>query len=96
LVGLTIIGVINSAVGAYYYLKLIVMMYMREDTEDVPVLPIPGSLAAALAITLAATIYLGIAPGPVLGYAQRSARQMLQHEGSAERAQHLTPTGGVQ
>ena len=94
LVGLTIIGVTNSAVGAYYYLKLIVMMYMREATEEVPVLPIPASLAAALAITLAATIYLGIAPGPVLGYAQRSAKQMLQRENSSEHALHLIPPGG--
>src|SRR5215469_11409789 len=94
LVGLTIIGVINSAVGAYYYLKLIVMMYMREATEDVPVLPIPASLAAALAITLAATIYLGVAPDPVLGYAQRSAKQMLQRENPNEEAQHSVSPGG--
>jgi NADH-quinone oxidoreductase subunit N len=86
LVGLTIIGVLNSAVGAYYYLKVIVMMYMREATEDVPVLPIPASLGAALVITLAATIYLGVMPGPVLGYAQRSAKQMLQSG---------TPNGGA-
>jgi NADH-quinone oxidoreductase subunit N len=78
LVGLTIIGVLNSAIGAYYYLRVIVMMYMREATEDVPVLPIPASLGAALAITLAATIYLGVLPGRVLGYAQRSAKEMLQ------------------
>jgi len=94
LVGLTIIGVINSAVGAYYYLKLIVMMYMREATEEVPVLPIPASLAAALAITLAATIYLGVAPDPVLGYAQRSAKQMLQRENPNEQAQHSVSPGG--
>jgi NADH-quinone oxidoreductase subunit N len=78
LVVLTIIGVTNSAIGAYYYLKIIVMMYMREATEDVPVLPIPVSLGAALVITLAATIYLGVLPGAVLGYAQRSAKQLLQ------------------
>jgi len=94
LVGLTIIGVINSAVGAYYYLKLIVMMYMREATEEVPVLPIPASLAAALAITLAATIYLGVAPDPVLGYAQRSAKQMLQRENPNEQAQPSVSPGG--
>jgi len=59
---------------------------MREATEDVPVLPIPASLGAALVITLAATIYLGVMPGPVLGYAQRSAKQMLQSG---------TPNGGA-
>ncbi len=80
LVALTIIGVINSAVGAYYYLKIIVMMYMREAREDVPVLPIPVSLGLALAITLGATIYLGVLPGRVLGIAQRSAKQLLQPE----------------
>jgi len=80
LVALTIIGVINSAVGAYYYLKIIVMMYMREAREDVPVLPVPVSLGLALAITLGATIYLGVLPGRVLGIAQRSAKQLLQPE----------------
>ncbi len=36
LVGLTIIGVLNSAVGAYYYLRIIVMMYMKEPREEAP------------------------------------------------------------
>jgi NADH-quinone oxidoreductase subunit N len=80
LVALTIIGVVNSAIGAYYYLKIIVMMYMREAREDVPVLPVPASLGLALAITLGATIYLGVLPGRVLGIVQRSAKQLLQPE----------------
>lgn len=93
LVGLTIIGVTNSAVGAYYYLKLIVMMYMRESTEDVPVTPVPASLGVALAITLAATIYLGVMPGRVLGYAQRSAKDLLQANPSNGQVQHAPPVG---
>src|SRR3954464_12305552 len=40
LIWLTIIGVVNSAVGAYYYLRIIVVMYMRESRKEVPVLPI--------------------------------------------------------
>jgi NADH-quinone oxidoreductase subunit N len=78
LVWLTIIGVINSAIAAYYYLKVIVVMYMREGREDVPVLPISPSLGAALAVCLAATIYLGVLPGGVLDYTQRSAKNLLQ------------------
>src|SRR5215831_14505727 len=39
LVWLTIVGVTNSAVGAYYYLRVIVMMYMREPRSQVPVTP---------------------------------------------------------
>ena len=73
LVGLVIIGVLNSAVGSYYYLRLIVVMYMREAREEVPVSPIPVGLGAALAISLAATIYLGVLPGRVLDYAARTA-----------------------
>ena len=78
LVGLTIIGVINSAIAAYYYLRIIVVMYMREGREDIPVLEIPLGLGTALVLSLAATIYLGVLPGRVLGFAQRSAAELVQ------------------
>src|SRR5438874_1904755 len=42
LVGLVIIGVINSAIASYYYLRLIVFMYMREPRVEAPVTPIPA------------------------------------------------------
>ena len=73
LVGLVIIGVLNSAIASYYYLRLIVVMYMREAREEVPLSPVPLGLGAALAISLAATIYLGVLPGRVLDYAARTA-----------------------
>jgi len=75
LTGLVIIGVLNSAVASYYYLRLIVVMYMREAREDLPVSPIPVGLGAALAISLAATIYLGVLPGRLLDYAARTATE---------------------
>ena len=52
-------------------------MYMREERGVVPVTPIPGALGAALAISLIATIYLGVLPGRVLDYATKSAAQLL-------------------
>jgi len=76
LVGLVIIGVLNSAVASYYYLRVIVVMYMREPREETPVSPIPLGLGAALAVSLVATIYLGILPGRVLDYAARSVEQL--------------------
>ena len=76
LIGLTIIAVINSAVGAYYYLRVIVVMYMREERETIPVTRVPFALGTALVISLAATIYLGVLPGRVLGYAQRAAHEL--------------------
>lgn len=78
LVWLTIIGVLNSAIGAYYYLRIIVVMYMREPKEDTPIAPIPLGLGSALAISLAATIYLGVVPGRVLEIASRSAADLLR------------------
>ena len=78
LIWLTIIGVVNGGVGAYYYLRIIVMMYMREARKEVPVTPVPFTLRIALAFCLAATIYLGIFPGGTLHYAQDSAKQLVQ------------------
>jgi NADH-quinone oxidoreductase subunit N len=77
LVGLVIIGVLNSAVAAYYYLRVIVVMYMREPRTEAPVSPVPASLGVALAISVIATIYLGILPGRVLEYAGRTAAQWM-------------------
>jgi NADH-quinone oxidoreductase subunit N len=77
LIWLTIIGVVNSAVGAYYYLRIIVMMYMRESRKEVPVTPVPLSLAFALAISIFATLYLGLLPNRVLQIAQHSAQDLL-------------------
>jgi NADH-quinone oxidoreductase subunit N len=73
-VGLVIIGVLNSAVAAYYYLRVIVYMYMREPREEAPVKPIPTGLGLALALSLAVTIYLGVLPNRVLEYAGQSVR----------------------
>jgi NADH-quinone oxidoreductase subunit N len=78
LVGLTIIGVINSAIAAYYYLRIIVYMYMREPRVDAPVARIPFGLGVGLAISAAATIYLGVLPGRVLDYALQSAQDLMK------------------
>ncbi len=78
LVWLTIIGVMNSAVAAYYYLRVIVYMYMRDERVEVPVARIPATLGVGLAISLAATIYLGVLPGRVLGYAMQSAHDLMK------------------
>jgi NADH-quinone oxidoreductase subunit N len=78
LVGLTIIGVINSAVAAYYYLRVIVVMYMREPKEELAPAPMPAGLAVALAVSVAFTIYLGVLPGRVLEYAIRGAQDLVR------------------
>lgn len=83
LLGLTVIGVINSAVGAYYYLRIIVAMYMRDSRRPVPVSPISLGLGTALAISIVVTLYLGIVPDRVLQIAQHSAQDLLPAQSTA-------------
>ena len=76
LVGLTILGVINSALAAYYYLRVIVVMYMNEPHDDVPITPLPLGVSVVLVVTVFATLYLGLAPGSALTYTQNSAQNL--------------------
>ncbi len=78
LIGLTIIGVLNSGIGAYYYLRIIVVMYMREARKEVPATPVPFALRLAIAVCMLATFYLGLFPGSVLQHTQDSAQQLTQ------------------
>lgn len=77
LTGLVIIGVINSAIAAYYYLRVIVVMYMHEPTKEIPSLKMSPGLSLALVSCLVATIYLGVVPGRVLEYTLASARALI-------------------
>jgi NADH-quinone oxidoreductase subunit N len=73
LVWLTIIGVVNSAVASYYYLRLIVVMYMREPAVAEPPAAASASMRLALVIAAVATIWLGVVPGRVLDHASLAA-----------------------
>jgi len=95
LIWLTIIGVVNSAIGAYYYLRIIVVMYMRESRKEVPVTPMPFGLGLALALSIVATLYLGILPTHVLQFTQQSAQELLpaQPSQAAPNTSQLQPSG---
>jgi len=70
LVWLAVLMAINSVIGAYYYLRLIVVMYMHEYKGTVPAEAAQGlSPTATMVVTVAAiiTVYLGILPNHVLG-----------------------------
>jgi len=66
---LAIVGVLTSLVSAYYYLRIVVLMYFREGRGDVAVKP---SLAAMIAIGIAAVLILqlGIYPSTVVQLVQ--------------------------
>ncbi len=90
-VWLAVIGLLNSGIACFYYLRLLAAIYTRPTTENDRIsaaarVSIPA--AAALAITAAATLWLGIAPNGVLGLAQQSADSV--HTNPAQPAQDTT------
>ena len=74
LVWLTVLGLLNSAVAAYYYLRLLVVMYMREPGDAAAnVEPLSPGLSAALILPALGTLVLGIFPSWVLEFAGKSS-----------------------
>ena len=70
---LVVVGAIASAMAAFFYVRVIVLMFFAEPVVDGPVVVIPGSAtAAALAISAAVTVVLGVFPQPVLDLANHA------------------------
>jgi NADH-quinone oxidoreductase subunit N len=57
---LVVAAVINTAISAYYYLRLIVVMFFRERTSEWLAPKIPAALTAVLVITIFGVLYLGV------------------------------------
>jgi NADH-quinone oxidoreductase subunit N len=74
LVWLAVLGLLNSAVAAYYYLRIIVVMYMQEPGEATASLPPLGAgIKTALWASALGTLILGIFPGLLLNFARNSS-----------------------
>src|SRR5687768_4890539 len=61
---LLILAVITSAVGAYYYLKLIIAMYFKDRIDETAV-TMENSNRFVIILTTALTLVIGLAPGLV-------------------------------
>jgi NADH-quinone oxidoreductase subunit N len=71
LMWLAVLMAINSIIGAYYYLRVIVVMYMRESSAEAAALgPVsfPIGVNVVLWITVAGTILFGLYPNPVINF----------------------------
>ncbi len=73
LLALTVLAVLNSVVSVYYYLRLVVMMYMREGKTEASTAALPWPLGAAVAISVVGIFYLGLYPNLFLSLANRAA-----------------------
>jgi NADH-quinone oxidoreductase subunit N len=72
---LTIIAFVNSVIGVYYYLRVMVFMYMREPAAGAPVAtPMrSGYVTAALLLSAILVLALGIIPSQSLDMAIKAA-----------------------
>ena len=68
--GLVVLAVLNTAISAYYYLRLIIVMFFRERITAWSSPKIPASVAVALAITIIGVFYLGLFPGRIINALQ--------------------------
>jgi NADH-quinone oxidoreductase subunit N len=75
---LTIIAFVNSVIGAYYYLRVLVYMYMREPAAGAPVAtPMRSSyVSAALIVSAILVIALGLTPTRSLDVALAAAKTL--------------------
>jgi NADH-quinone oxidoreductase subunit N len=71
---LAVVGVVSSAVAAFFYVRVIVLMYFSEPAGDATVVAAPSMFTTlAIAIGALVTVLLGVLPGPVLDLASRSS-----------------------
>jgi len=74
---LVIVGVVSSAVAAFFYVRIIVLMFFSEPMADGPEVIRPGLFTGiAVAVGTVATVFLGIVPEPLLSLANHAATQL--------------------
>jgi NADH-quinone oxidoreductase subunit N len=76
-VGLALVGVVMSVLSAYYYLRVVVAMYMREPEGEDTWAPVSPAASVALGVSAGLTLVLGVYPAPVLALARLAARSLL-------------------
>jgi NADH-quinone oxidoreductase subunit N len=74
-VWLAVIGVLNSALSLYYYVRVVVFMWIKAEASEAPIAPAPAA-RFALGVALAMTLIVGIYPAPLFDFAEYSARML--------------------
>jgi NADH-quinone oxidoreductase subunit N len=76
LVWLAVLGALTSAVGAYYYLRVLVFLFMREPGEGAPVaLPMrSGYVITAMVVAAAFVLQMGVSPSGYLEIVSAAAK----------------------
>ncbi|NHU48507.1 NADH-quinone oxidoreductase subunit NuoN [Rhodococcus sp. A14] len=73
-VPLVLVGVVSSAIAAFFYVRVIVLMFFSEPQSDAPTIVVPSMFtAAAIAVGVVVTVVLGILPQGALDLADQAA-----------------------
>ena len=75
--GLLIVGVINSGISAFYYLRFIMMIFTRRETESEPLPATPPSSMIALGIASAVILVFGLYPSPLIRLAEAATAYLI-------------------
>jgi NADH-quinone oxidoreductase subunit N len=74
---LVIVGVVSSAIAAFFYVRVIVLMFFSDPAPDGPTVVLPSAgTAAVVGLAALATVVLGIFPQPVLDLANTAAQSL--------------------
>lgn len=76
LIWLTILLAVSTIIGAYYYLRVIVAMYMREPVREFPSGRVPCGVLAVLICCAIGIFYLGVFPSHVMAFALKAASHL--------------------
>jgi len=79
IIWLVVIAAINSVIGAYYYLRVIISMYFAEPAENYVPSSVAPALGFAIFVAAAGTLYLGLLPAQVLDFARTAADSLPLH-----------------
>ncbi len=70
---LVVIGVVASAITAFFYARVVVLMFFQDPAEDGPTVALPSAYTAVtIAVGLAVTILLGVVPQPIFDLADKA------------------------
>jgi NADH-quinone oxidoreductase subunit N len=69
---IAVVGALASAVAAFFYLRVMVVMYMQESDEPRPALELGPLSKGVVALTAVATIVLGLVWGPLIDVAENA------------------------
>jgi NADH-quinone oxidoreductase subunit N len=71
---LAVIGVVTSVVGAYYYLRIVKVMYFDDALE--PFDPMAAGVKGVLVVSTAVVVLFWLVPAPLVGAAGTAARSL--------------------